>query len=679
MKQIRTHSLSFALAIALYGLAWPARAQSGSLEDHPYKPSTSVVNGTLAALSDSSEDVVALAVRSLGDWRQVDASANIVKLLDASTPEIVRLEAFKFFARLGPLAKPFVASVLKHAADPDPNIRLEVLRVVLQSQTSTDHIQTVAALLGDSRADVRKAAAQCLGQAGKAAAPQRQALFDTLKKSGNPEFIASTLQALEQIGGTTLADVEAIKRYLDHRDAEVRAAAWTFALSGLVEAQAVSPANNKELTALRESLRARFHAEPAEIQAAIIEDAATNQLAIEACIPELVNQIRSGTVLTRAAALRSLGKAGAAALKQVPLLLEQAKDADPVTRSAAIAGLGGLGAEAVKPNLALIANALRDSSDLVRNAALEALPAAGDALTRFPYKIRDVFATESAPVRATLMKAAPIVVGAGGISDDELTEGRAAMKDSNPEVRTALLFVVSQFGGKMSAALLPDVMEMTKDADVSVRGAAAITLRGYAAAAAERPRLRASLRPLLKDPDVDVRWAALDTLHELEPAQDPGLLDEIAALVKDEDESVRTAAIRALGAGGAASKPFLPEIIRFFDDNPAVPPYAAAQAVLELSPLTPQELTSLLYPIYVYAELQPITRLTAYGASGGDRDSQILLGLLGRSRLAAKDALKPGEAAHAIELLQSVRTAPLLHDILRAEINARLAELQQLR
>src|SRR5688572_24825071 len=76
-------------------------AQSGPLEDKPYVPSASVVKGTTAALSDSSEEVVALAVRALADWRQEAAAPEIAKLLAAETPKAVRSEAFNFFGRLG--------------------------------------------------------------------------------------------------------------------------------------------------------------------------------------------------------------------------------------------------------------------------------------------------------------------------------------------------------------------------------------------------------------------------------------------------------------------------------------------------------------------------------------------------------------------------------------------------
>src|SRR5436190_14391830 len=102
-------------------LAMPSFGQSDPLEDKPYVPSASVVKGTVAALSDSSEEVAALAVRALADWRQASVAADVAKLLAPATPEAVRMEAYQFFARLGAKAKPHVTEVLKYASDPDPN------------------------------------------------------------------------------------------------------------------------------------------------------------------------------------------------------------------------------------------------------------------------------------------------------------------------------------------------------------------------------------------------------------------------------------------------------------------------------------------------------------------------------------------------------------------------------
>jgi HEAT repeat protein len=197
-----------------------------------------VVKGTVAALSDPSEQVVALAVRALADWRQAAVAPEIAKLLVAEKPKAVRAEAFLFFARLGPPAKPHVAAVLKYAADPDPNIRTAVLAVVLKTGASAENVDAIRSLLGDSRTEVRSAAANCLGQAGKAAGAHRKALVDALATSGSPEFKAAALRALAQMGGLTSADIDVIAPLIRDRDAEVRIAAWAATLSGLVGAKA---------------------------------------------------------------------------------------------------------------------------------------------------------------------------------------------------------------------------------------------------------------------------------------------------------------------------------------------------------------------------------------------------------------------------------------------------------
>ena len=652
-----------------------ARAQTNSLEDRPFEPSASVVKGTVAALADSSDEVAALAVRALADWRQASVAADVAKLLGPATPEAVRMGAFQFFARLGVQAKPHVVVVLKYASDPDPNIRATVLAVVFAAQASAENAGAIRPLLNDSRSDVRVAAAKCLGQAGKDAEAHRKALLDALATSGSPEFKAAALHALAQIGGLIGADIDAIVPLIRDRDAEVRIAAWASTLSGLVDAKAAGAITDERDKSVREMLVAQFQNEPPEIKAAIIEDIGKNKAAVEASITPLVKQIRTGTIEIKAASLRVLGKAGDAALGQIALITEQAKDPDSVVRAAAISALGSLGPAAVKPNVVLIANALLDESDLVRDEALQALPAAGDALRNFPYKVRDVYPKASPAVRATLVKALPINVRILGMDEEAVSRARAGLTDPDPDIRVGIAFVMSQLGARLGGPLLPELLALVKDPEAPVRGAAAISLRAFVTDDGSKQKFREALRPLLKDRDAQVRWAALDTLHELNPGTDAALVAEIAARLKDEDQTVRSAAVRALGAAGAAAKPHLLDIVRFFNDDPAVPPYAAVEAVMQISPLTPQELTSLLYPLYVYSDLRPLTRLAAYSASGGERDGLMIIRLLGRSNAPVKDVVSADDKAHATALLQDALKAPLMDEKLKAEITSRLAEL----
>jgi HEAT repeat protein len=656
-----------------------APAQVSGLEDRPYAPSASVVKGTVAALSDPSEEVVALAVRALGDWRQADAAAEVVKLLDAETPKAVRAEAFQFFRRLGPRALPQVAEVVKYTADPDAAVRAAVLGVVLDAKASADHLGAIRPLLDDPRGDVRAAAANCLGQAGKAALEHHKALLDAASSSGSTEVKAAALRALVPIGGFTPADLEAVAPLMNSRDAEVRIAAWSLSVSIAAAVKAGGAVPEEKSTAVRTALRAQFEKEPAEIRVAMVEEVGKDKATTEAIVPYLVRRVRIGLPEVKPVAMRVLGKAGEAALPEVPFILEHAKDADSAMRAAVIAALGSIGPAAVKPNVALIANGLVDPSEGVRTEALLALPACGDAIRNFPFKVSEVYPTASPEVRGTLLKAAPVIVRVLGMSDEVLKRAHAAFADPDPDIRIAMAFVMGQLGAKDGAALLPGLLALVKDADADVRGAAVVALRSFATDAAAKQKLRATLLPLLKDADTDVRWAVLDAFHELDPGQEPAIVTAIAALLKDEDRSVRASAVRALGAAGAVAKPHLLDIIRFFNDDPAVPPYAAAQAVSELSPLTPQEIVSLLHPMYVYSDLLPLTRLTAHNASGGDRDAQILIRLLGRTRITAREAVAAGETAHAITLLEDALKAPLLHTKLKAEIESRLAELKAAR
>ena len=63
-------------------------------------------------------------------------------------------------------------------------------------------------------------------------------------------------------------------------------------------------------------------------------------------------------------------------------------------------------------------------------------------------------------------------------------------------------------------------------------------------------------------------------------------------------------------------------------------------------------------------------------ASGGEPDGVLIIRLLGRSSAAAKDIVKPADKARATALLQDALKAPLIHDKLKTEITARLAEVK---
>ena len=227
-----------------------------------------------------------------------------------------------------------------------------MLAVVLKSGAAAENMDAIRPLLDDSRTEVRGAAANCLGQAGKAAGAHRKTLVEALAKSGSPEFKAAALRALTQIGGLTSADIDVIVPLLRDRDAEVRIAAWAATLGGLVDAKAAGGLTDEKDKTVRATLVTQFESEPPETKEAIIEEVGKNKAAVEANIAAVLKQIRTGTIEIKASALRVLGKAGKAALEHLALITENAKDPDSTVRAAAIAALGSLGPDAVKPNIA---------------------------------------------------------------------------------------------------------------------------------------------------------------------------------------------------------------------------------------------------------------------------------------------------------------------------------------
>jgi hypothetical protein len=602
----------------------------------------------------------------------------MVKRIVGGTPAAVRDAALQYFVRVGEPARPFLPEVVKLFADENPHIRTLALSVVYSAKGSADHIAAIVPLLKDPRVEVRSTAAECLAQAGKAARPHLPALHAALGKASTARFKTAVLTAVEEIGGLTIAEADALSPFLKDKDDQVRVAAMGAITEALVEAGPDALKTDAAAKALNEKRRAQYQRESFEIRAAILENAVDDQQSADLMVNELADIVRDGKPEVKVAALHALGQGREHALAHLALVTGKLNAPEADLRAAALNALRMMGAKAVAPNLDAVAAALRDESGQVRSEALLALPLAGDALKRFPYRVRTVFPDASEGVRGTLLKAVAVIVNATGVDDEWLAEGRDALHSPDPGLRTAMCFVAAQFGIKNGARLQPDVVALLKDPEAGVRGAAAIALRSYAGDVAGRANLRAALRPLLKDADAEIRWAVLDTLHELDPGQDAALIEEIAGMMKDEEQTVRGAAMRALSAAGAGAKPHLADFIREFHEDPAIPPFAAAEAVTCLGPLNTRELTALLYPAFVYSELIPVTRATAHAATAGEADGQILLRLIGRNAEPAAAFLKPADAARATALLQDALQATPLHPKLKQEIEARLIEIQKL-
>lgn len=661
-------------AVVFAGLL--SRGAAQGLDEKPYVPTPEVVKGMIGALSDPYEEVVLAAIQDLIDWKASAAAPDMVKLLSADLTQTVRADAFQYFVALGPKARPFLATLQPYLGDALPGVRERVVNAIAASGAAAEYQEAVLPLLSDPRKEVRVAAARCLGQAGPAARAHRDALLAALARAGSPEFKVALLDALTAFRNLTLADVAKIFPFLNDRNREVRIAAVAAINSATLDAKAAGQLATFAVPL--QKVREVFRAESPEVRGAILRHSITDAESAQAALVTLATELGVEAAEPRRSALFTFGMAGEVSLPHLPEIVAQFQSKDPEMRAAVIAAIRGIGAKAAEAQMELVTRALLDDSEAVRSEALLTLPLCGDTLRRRPFKMLDVFPTATPAVRETLVKAGAIIIRTLGADEEGMERLQKSLADENPEPRIAGCFVAGQLGTKFGAIVLPPLLGLVGDGDAAVQGAAAIALRSYVDDVAARPRIRAALRPLLKDDDDEVRWAALDTLTEAEPAQDPALVDEIAALLNDPDRSVRNAAVRALGAAGPAGKRHYQAMLAMFTDDPDVPPYAAARAVLELGPLTVREIASLLAPAYQATEVLPLVRLTAHGAAAGQPSAELLLRLIGKTPQPAAQVVGKGEIPAALAALAEAEKAPRLPAKLQAEIAARTAELKAL-
>jgi HEAT repeat protein len=84
----------------------------------------------------------------------------------------------------------------------------------------------------------------------------------------------------------------------------------------------------------------------------------------------------------------------------------------------------------------------------------------------------------------------------------------AGLADKDANVRIGMCFVLGQLDAKSAGALLPDLLALLKDPEAAVRGARPCRSRAFVTDDASKQKFREALRPLLKDRDAQVRWAA---------------------------------------------------------------------------------------------------------------------------------------------------------------------------
>jgi HEAT repeat protein/CHAT domain-containing protein len=370
-------------------------------------------------------------------------------------------------------------------------------------------IGELLALLTNEDAEVRRAAAEALGQLGDPRAVEP--LIALLEDEDSLVRTATTVA----LGN--LVDPRAVKPLvvrLEDEDSKVRWAAVE-ALGEHDDRRTVEP------------LVARLEDEEWVIRRTAAE--ALGKLRDPRAVEPLLARLEDEDSDVRRAAIKALGEIGDP--RAMKMLLARLKDEDDSVRSAAIGALGGLNnPHVVEPLLTCLA----DEDVSVRLAASKALGQLGDPRAVEPLVAR--LADQGSLGRGNTVSWAAVVALVRLGDPGAIAPLIARLEDEEPLVRWAAAETLGRL--RDTRAVEPLVARLKDESDL-VRQIAAIALVRIG-----DPRAVEPLVDRLKDEDSEVRVWAVRALGQL---RDPRAVEPLVARLADEDSEVRVWAVRALG------------------------------------------------------------------------------------------------------------------------------------
>lgn len=281
------------------------------------------------------------------------------------------------------------------------------------------------------------------------------------------------------------------------------------------------PAPPANIPALVKKLKSPTPAIQVEGIEALAKAAPTDPGVVPAVVEALADKANRGAgrtspnepASTREAAVMALLRCGPAgetafAEKAVPILVEALKDPAPAVREHAATALARAG-ERARPAADPLWVAAGDPDQFVRAAAFEALK---DAQPESSRPLAALLTHKTAAVRD---QAADNAGAFPKLPADAVPDLVKALKDANPTVRSAAAGLLAQLG-PAAAPALPELLKLVPtaplDDDGNLKYAAYPVLRAIAAVG--EPAVEA-LVPLLADKEAHVRWQAAHVLGSI--------------------------------------------------------------------------------------------------------------------------------------------------------------------
>jgi HEAT repeat protein len=498
-----------------------------------------------------SPDPIHLAVLTLQDALADNSAA-------------VRTQAARSLGRMGLPAAEAAPDLIALLKDADETVRCEAADSLGKVRGSEEAaVNALIELLEDATPSVKASAARALGALKKVAAPAVLGLVPLLQDQDESVRTAAA-EAIARVGSLNEAATDSLVQGLSSPDNVVRAqTAQALGTIG-VSAHETAPALVQALADRNDRVRAKA----VQALGKIGEGAAA------VAVPSLVRALRDQDNWVSALAAEALGQMGDSSEEAVPALMRALRHINPQVRGNAAESLGKLGSAAARARRAL-ESACQDEDGAVRGQAIRALGALGP--TKASWHVVLTGLQDSDPQVRT---AAVDAIGQWGEPNEAALSGlMPLLEDASDQVKVQVTQVLPKLAGATPAVVDGLCRRLLEDDSVLVQCSAAQALSklGPAAAAAGGPLLRAA-----QTMEVTVREQAMRAIAMIQP---PEAATAFAFGLKDADGDIRRMASAGWMKASAIPEEVIPALVEALSDPEVQVRANAAHALARLDAL----------------------------------------------------------------------------------------------